>query len=140
MELVVFPKVLEKYTHLLSPDTPIAAIGELSVTEDGAPKLLVSAVEILQEHFTGEATPLQKPVYQKREIPDSVAAAKRRSDSNAQPIPSAPVQAPAPSAPQKPKTLYLKVPGFPNIRAERGMPTRLQPARNLRGNDARDFL
>ena len=107
MELVIFPKVLEKYTYLISPDTPIAAIGELSVAEDSAPKLLVSAIEILQENFTGEATPLQKPAVQKRQIPDSITEAKRRSESA--PPPTAPAQT---NAPQKPKTLYLKVPSM----------------------------
>ena len=105
LELIIFPKVLEKYTYMLSPDTPIAAIGELSVTEDSAPKLLVSAIEILQENFTGEAEPLTKPTQKKREIPDAVLEAKKRSQSAA--------QTPAPqSASQKPKTLYLKVPNM----------------------------
>ena len=116
MELVIFPKVLEKYTYMLSPDTPIAAIGELSVTEDSAPKLLVSAIEILQENFTGEAEPLVKPVPQKRQIPDAVVEARKRSDSAAQ----ATAQTPAPStAPQKPKTLYLKVPNMQSEQCRR---------------------
>ena len=106
-ELVIFPKILEKYTYLLSADTPIAAIGELSLSEDSAPKLLVSAVEILQENFTGEATPFEKPAPQRRQIPDSITEAKNRSESTVT-IPSAqPIKS---SAPQKPKTLYLKVP------------------------------
>lgn len=106
-ELVIFPKVLEKYTYLLSADTPIAAIGELSLSEDSAPKLLVSAVEILQENFTGDAAPLEKPATQKRQIPDSITEAKNRSESTANPPSAQPIK---PPAPQKQKTLYLKVP------------------------------
>ena len=109
MELVIFPKILEKYTYMISPDTPIAAIGELSITEDSAPKLLVSAIEILQENFSGEAVPLQKPVQQKRQIPDSITEAKRRSETGAQ---TPPTPVPVQQAPQKPKTLYLKVPSM----------------------------
>ena len=111
MELVIFPKILEKYTYMISPDTPIAAIGELSIMEDGAPKLLVSAIEILQESFSGEVTPLQKPVQQKRQIPDSITEAKRRSEAGAQTPPSS-THVPVQQAPQKPKTLYLKVPSM----------------------------
>jgi DNA polymerase-3 subunit alpha len=119
-ELVIFPKVLEKYTHFLSPDTPIAAVGELSVTEDSAPKLLVSVIEILQENFTGEAEPLQKQIPQKRQIPDSITEAKRRSE-NGERIPNAPppMQPRATQAPQKPKTLYLKVPRMDSAECRR---------------------
>ncbi len=92
LELVIFPKVLEKHTYFLSPDVPIAALGELSFTEDAPPKLLVSDIAVLREDFSGEAEPLQKP---------------RRTETN-------PQKPAAPSVPetivQKPKTLYLKVP------------------------------
>jgi DNA polymerase-3 subunit alpha len=113
MELVIFPKVLEKYTYMLSPDTPIAAIGELSLAEDSAPKLLVSAIEILQENFTGEVEPLAKPTPQKRQIPDAVLEARKRSENAAQHPVQTPSPIPAPAhAVQKPKTLYLKVPSM----------------------------
>ena len=110
-ELVIFPKVLEKYTYLLSPDTPIAAMGELSVTEDSAPKLLVSSIEILQETVPEDAQPMKKPVYQKRQIPDSITEARTRSENAS----SVSVTSPVPAQPSrtqvsaKPKTLYLKV-------------------------------
>ena len=107
IELVVFPKILEKYTYLLSPDTPIVAIGELSIIEDSAPKLLVSAIEILQETVPEGTQPLKKAVYQKRQIPDSITEAKARSESTAQLPPSQPVH--IQQVPAKPKTLYLKV-------------------------------
>ena len=120
MELVIFPKVLEKYTYMLSPDMPIAAIGELSIMEDSAPKLLVSAIEILQENFTGEVEPLAKPTPQKRQIPDAVLEARKRSETAAQ----TPAQSVAPtpavtSNAQKPKTLYLKVPSMPSEECRR---------------------
>jgi DNA polymerase-3 subunit alpha len=107
MELVIFPKILEKYTYMLSPDAPIAAVGELSVTEDAPPKLLVSAIELLQENFEGEAKPLEKPIPQKRPIPESVTEARQRTDARPAPQLQS-VQAET----QKPKTLYLKVPGM----------------------------
>jgi DNA polymerase-3 subunit alpha len=95
LELVVFPKVLEKHTYFLSPDAPIAAVGELSLSEDSAPKLLVSDIAVLQTDFSGEAEPLQKPRYPKSE--------PKKAET---PTPKTSVQ----TAPQKPKTLYLKVP------------------------------
>ena len=83
MELVVFPKILERYSFFLTPDVPIAAYGELSVTEDAPPKLLVAKAEMLKANFTAEEAPApaEKPTVK---------------------------EAPAP-AQDKPKTLYLKV-------------------------------
>ena len=83
MELVVFPKILERYSFFLTPDVPIAAYGELSVTEDAPPKLLVAKAEMLKANFTPEeaAAPAEKPTVK---------------------------EDPAP-AQDKPKTLYLKV-------------------------------
>lgn len=89
IELVIFPKVLEKYTYFLSPDMPIAVIGELSLAEDSAPKILVSDIAVLQADFSGETEPLAKPKYPKQESQKATAP-------------------PAQTAP-KPKTLYLKV-------------------------------
>lgn len=101
LELVVFPKILEKHTYFLSPDTPIAVIGELSISEDSAPKLLVSDVAVLQADFSGEAEPLQKPRYQRTEPKKSEAPPAQVQPQRAVPQ--------APTDPQKPKTLYLKV-------------------------------
>ena len=83
MELVVFPKILERYSFFLTPDVPISAYGELSVTEDAPPKLLVAKAEMLKANFTPEeaAAPAEKPT-----------------------VKEAPTQ-----AQDKPKTLYLKV-------------------------------
>ncbi|MBQ9748886.1 MAG: DNA polymerase III subunit alpha [Clostridia bacterium] len=68
MEIVVFPKVLEKYSYFLTPDTPIAVFGELSLTEDAPPKLLATKIELLKPSFkpedapTRQTAPVQKPV------------------------------------------------------------------------------
>ena len=97
LELVIFPKVLEKHTYFLSPDIPIAAVGELSFTEDAPPKLLVSDVAVLQADFSGEVQPLEKPRYNET---------KKASVNNTV---ETPTPSPTPTA-QKPKTLYLKVP------------------------------
>lgn len=83
MELVVFPKILERYSFFLTPDVPIAAYGELSVTEDAPPKLLVAKAEMLKANFTAEEAP---------------ASAENPT------VKEAPIQ-----AQDKPKTLYLKV-------------------------------
>ncbi len=63
IELVVFPKVLERYSFLLTPDVPIAAYGELSITEDAPPKLLVVKIEPLRADFkeNEQATPSETP-------------------------------------------------------------------------------
>ncbi len=88
MELVIFPKILEKYSYFITPDMPIAALGELSVSEEAEPKLLVSKIEVLKANFTGEAIPMAITRYIKQE---------------------AAVQSAVQSMVQKPKTLYLKV-------------------------------
>ncbi len=83
MELVIFPKILERYSFFLTPDVPIAAYGELSVTEDAPPKLLVAKAEMLKANYTPEESPSPKEKPTAKESP-------------------APAQ-------DKPKTLYLKV-------------------------------
>jgi DNA polymerase-3 subunit alpha len=98
---------LEKHTYFLSPDIPIAAVGELSFTEDAPPKLLVSDVAVLQADFSGEVQPLEKPRHNetKKAAPTVNSAVETPTPS---PTPS-PTLSKAPTA-QKPKTLYLKVP------------------------------
>lgn len=88
IELVIFPKILEQYSYFLTPDVPVAVYGEISVTEDAPPKILVNKMEMLLANFNGEAEPL---------------AAKKAESKQA--APSANASSPA----SKPKTLYLKV-------------------------------
>ena len=84
MELVVFPKILERYSFFLTPDVPVAAYGELSVTEDAPPKLLVTKMEMLKAGYVPEEVPVTQPAEEK---------------------PKEPVPVPQ----NKAKTLYLKV-------------------------------
>jgi DNA polymerase-3 subunit alpha len=83
MELVIFPKILERYSFFLTPDVPIMAYGELSVSEDEPPKLLVTKAEMLKANFIPEEAPARSAPSQ--------------------------TQAPVPYAQEKPQTLYLKV-------------------------------
>ena len=88
MELVIFPKILEKYSYFLAPDVPVAVLGEISAAEDAAPKLLVSRMEMLLANIGDDkVTPLKN----KREIP-----AKAQNT-------------PEPTRSDKPRTLYLRV-------------------------------
>ena len=49
IELVVFPKVLEKCRQLLLVDNPIAVMGKISLSDDNIPKILVEkAIQLLQ--------------------------------------------------------------------------------------------
>jgi DNA polymerase-3 subunit alpha len=85
MELVIFPKVLERYSFFLTPDVPVAAYGELSITEDAPPKLLVNKMEMLKAGYVPEEAPVQ----QTEETPKEKTISAPSSD--------------------KPQTLYLKV-------------------------------
>ena len=96
IELVVFPKVFGDCSHILMKDTAICLRGEISAEEGKAPKILVSAVNLISEGLPEEA------------------AARRRAGSA--PMPSTPpptererVEAYVPEAP-KDRKLYLKVP------------------------------
>ena len=52
IELIVFPKILAENSYMLAVDMPIAATGEISYTENEAPKLLVKKLTLLSETFT----------------------------------------------------------------------------------------
>ena len=47
IEMLVFPKVLERVSPDLVPDTPVIASGRLSIREEEDPKLLLDTVEPL---------------------------------------------------------------------------------------------
>lgn len=91
MELVVFPKVLEKYSYFLAPNAAIAAFGEISASEDAAPKLLVSRLEMLLADIGDEPV---TPLRDKRDFSQGT-----RQETHAA----------SAETPQKPKTLYLRV-------------------------------
>lgn len=44
IELILFPKVLEENSYMLFVDKPIAAMGEISVSDDAPPKIIVKKV------------------------------------------------------------------------------------------------
>ncbi|PWL96935.1 MAG: DNA polymerase III subunit alpha [Clostridiales bacterium] len=90
IELVVFPKILEKYSYFLTPGVPVAVLGEISASEDAAPKLLVSKMEMLLANL-GE---------------DSVTPLRERRDAAHPAPPSHPLSA---KGVDKPQTLYLRV-------------------------------
>ena len=94
MELVVFPKVLEKYTYFLSPETPIAVLGNLSLEEDAAPKLLASKIELLSAEPPADIAPMKEDTY-----------SRKREARNA-PVEARPTAQAAP-IPQKPQALFL---------------------------------
>ena len=89
IELVVFPKILEKYAYFLTPDVPVAVLGEISAAEDAAPKLLVSKMEMLLANI-GD---------------NSVVPLRDRRDSHSD---TPQVRQSVPLS-EKPKTLYLRV-------------------------------
>ncbi len=86
MELVIFPKVLERYSFFLTPDVPVAAYGELSVTEDAPPKLLVSKMEMLKANYVPESD-VNTRTEKERAVPQKTVKAENSA----------------------PKALYLKV-------------------------------
>ncbi|MBO4836350.1 MAG: DNA polymerase III subunit alpha [Clostridia bacterium] len=57
IECLIFPKVYERFRHLLQTDTPLVLAGRLSVREDEDTKLLVDRAEPLQA-FSGEEAPV----------------------------------------------------------------------------------
>lgn len=44
MEMIVFPAILEKYSHLLEPESIVAVYGKLSLREDEAPKIICEEI------------------------------------------------------------------------------------------------
>ena len=55
IELLVFPKVLERVSPDLMPDTAVIATGRLSIREDEDPKLLLDTIEPLPTDAEAEA-------------------------------------------------------------------------------------
>lgn len=125
MEIIVFPKLYEKYQPILNVDTAIAVIGELSVREDEAPKLLaremlflktddeVAKVKALGQEAElsfaqGPATAVKKQpeVFSQPKAPVTstpMASVKVISQREIAPRSDTPI-------PPSPKALYLRVP------------------------------
>ena len=97
IEALIFPKVLERVTTQLVPDTAVVLAGRLSIREDEDPKLLLDAVE---------------PLLTNAEL----KAAMENGTLSPGAVSRAPADAPTPRRPaDEPalpgKTLYLRLPG-----------------------------
>ena len=64
MEVVVFPKTLEKCSHYLNEDMALCVTGQLSLREDENPKLLANRIALLidNEHFNDSAPPAENVI------------------------------------------------------------------------------
>ena len=77
-ELLIFPKVYEKYRHLLEPDTLVTVYGHLSVREDEPIKLLADALlplsgeSLLPDAFKNEVRPRRQSGSGQFPPPDAV--------------------------------------------------------------------
>ncbi len=94
-EMLIFPRVYEKYRHLLETDALVSVHGHLSVREDEPPKLLVDAV-----------LPLTKTALSADAFKEDIRP--RRSYSNRPQYAETPA-APAPQMDAPALKLYLKV-------------------------------
>ena len=100
IELVVFPKILENCAHILMKDTAVCLRGEISAEEDKAPKILVSAVNLI-----ADGLPEESPA--RRAYPARQSAPQYEKKASSVQVPKAASSAPQPPKPTK---LYLKVP------------------------------
>ena len=57
VECIVFPKVLAEYSHLLQEDNLVAVSCRMSIREDEEPKLLMQAVQPLDEAIAARKEP-----------------------------------------------------------------------------------
>lgn len=99
VEALVFPKVLERISPELVPDTAVVLSGRLSIREDEEPKLLLDSVEPLMtnaEYAQAKEKGLLSPV-PTRNAPKKAARSERK-----------PQHAQDPELPGK--TLYLRLP------------------------------
>ena len=65
MELVIFPKILLRYSSTLNTEDPVVVVGQVSIREDEAPKApmrsiktLVDATEDAKRQTKAEVSPL----------------------------------------------------------------------------------
>ena len=96
IEMLVFPKVLERVSPDLTPDTAVIAVGRISIREDEEPKLLLDTVEPLPTDAEIKADPSLLSMTQHTDAPQRADMKQR---------PGTPQDAPLPG-----KTLYLRLP------------------------------
>lgn len=126
MEVIVFPKVLESAAPYLAYDTAIFVVGELSVREEEAPKLLARTIFPLRTNDamrddavlpplpekpeSGDAPPLRSPASAARNRTDPTENGSGRGHGyGARNAVSAKPASPTP-IPADAKTLFLRVP------------------------------
>ncbi len=108
MEVIIFPKVLEAAAPYLAYDTAIFVVGELSVREEEAPKLLAKTIFPLRENDAykdGAALPSA----QAADMPDPYPVQPSAPQQNAA-VARAPKPASTTPIPPTAKILYLRVP------------------------------
>ncbi|MBO5023932.1 MAG: DNA polymerase III subunit alpha [Clostridia bacterium] len=100
IELVVFPKIFENSSHILMKDTAVCLRGEISSEEDKAPKILVSAINLIADGLPEEA-PARRTYPARENAPkyEKKAEAPRNAEAKK-----------AVSAIGKYSKMYLKVP------------------------------
>ncbi|MBP3541658.1 MAG: DNA polymerase III subunit alpha [Clostridia bacterium] len=106
IEGLVFPKVYEKYVHMLSVDGMVILEGKLSIREEEEPKLLVDAVRPLNAQSVKERINPAKAEGRKS-APRSAAPAAKPAPAKAEP---APHMTDAQLAKLAPRKLYLLAP------------------------------
>ncbi len=71
IEVIVFPKVLSEYGHLLTTDSPVAVTGKISAKEDEDPKILMNDASFLSPDGRAPQFPKSRtPKVQKKDIKD----------------------------------------------------------------------
>lgn len=119
IEVVVFPKTLEKFSHLLTEEAPLCIVGQLSLRDDEDPKLLANSMVPLVDnaHFSEEtpdsrqnsapAAPAKTaPEVRTRQPEAPRTAAPAQPDVQRQ---SSPVSGWQPYQPLCPSRIYLRV-------------------------------
>lgn len=119
MEVVVFPKTLERFSHLLTEEAPLCIVGQLSLRDDEDPKLLANSMVPLVDnaHFSEETpdsrqnaapTAFAKTAPEVRTSQPEPLRTAAPAQQNAQ-RQSAPVSGWQPYQPLCPSRVYLRV-------------------------------
>ncbi len=116
VELVIFPKVLARYGHLLTFDAVVAASGTVSVREDEAPKLLCDRVIPLVSDSQAAEDPdsIGRANAELNRQPGPAAQTAEIQAVPTDPVPPAPDRTPAPretgAVPAVPSKIFLRAP------------------------------